>query len=306
MQKLLIFLLFLLPYTAFAKNSFEIKNPLIPNAEIIAGGPPKDGIPAINKPKFSKASVVEMTDSSRIIGVFYDGVAKAYPINILNWHELVNDSIGEKKFVVSYCPLCSTGIVFSTKVQGVALTFGVSGLLYNSDILLYDHQSLSLWSQLLEKAISGKHKGKKLTMLVSENTTWGKWRKEHPKTLVLSEDTGFARNYQQDPYAGYEKSRALFFQVSQQAPEIYHPKELVLGLKVNGKYKAYPFAELSKQGKNKFIDHWGEQKLTIYWDEENRTAKVENEQGKTIASVQAFWFAWYTFHPKTDLFQFQN
>lgn len=305
---ILCLLLFFEPLSIklFAKNGFVIQEPLIPNEEILAGGPPKDGIPAINHPKFDKAQDTKIKDNQRVLGVFYQDIAKAYPINILNWHELVNDSINKQKFVVSYCPLCGTGVVFSANIQKVktmTLTFGVSGLLYNSDVLLYDHQTESLWSQLLGKAISGKYKGTPLSILVSENTTWGKWKIEHPKSLILSEDTGFSRNYNRDPYAGYEKSRSIFFKVSHKAPEIYHPKELILGLEINGKFKAYPFVELSKQGKSEFVDNWNQQKLIIHWDEQNRAAKITNEKGKSIPSLQSFWFAWYTFHPKTALFQ---
>lgn len=303
MKNFLLLLLLFFPVILFAKNGFIIENPLIPNKEIFAGGPPKDGIPAINSPNFETAENAKLKDEQRVMGVFLEGTAKAYPINILNWHELVNDKIKNKKFVVSYCPLCGTGVVFSAEVQKELLSFGVSGLLYNSDVLLYDYQSESLWSQLLGKAISGKYKGKKLTLLVSENTTWGKWKKEHPQTLVLSENTGHSRDYTRDPYGNYQKNRTLYFQVSHKAPEIYHPKELVLGLEIDGKFKAYPFVELSKHNQKEFVDGWNGQKFTIYWDGQNKVAKIANAQGDFIPTVQSFWFAWFTFHPNTELFQ---
>ena len=126
-----------------------------------------------------------------------------------------------------------------------------------------------------------------------------RWKKLHPKSLVLSRDTGFKRDYERDPYQGYAKSRAIFFKVSNQAPEIYHPKEVVLGLEIKGKYKAYPFVELSKNGKEKFQDSFQNKKFTIHWDEKNRSAFIRDTKNKEIPSIQAFWFAWFTFHPKT-------
>ncbi len=297
---------FLLPLclSATTRNGFNLKNSSVPITEILAGGPPKDGIPAINNPKFTTAKKANfLKPEDRVIGIFYSGVAKAYPIRILNWHEIVNDEIKDNSFVVSFCPLCGTGVVFSAKIKEKKLTFGVSGLLYNSDVLLYDKQSESLWSQLLAEAVTGKFLSQKLTILPAEHTTWRRWKKLHPKTLVLSKDTGFQRNYDRDPYQGYAQSRAIFFRVSNQAPEIYHPKERVLGLEVKGKYKAYPFVELSKNGKEKFQDNFQNQKFTIRWDKKNRSAIITDSKGNPIPTIQAFWFAWFTFHPKTSLYQ---
>ena len=303
MKKIIFCCLFIfLPFFLFAKNGFIIDKPLVPSEEILVGGPPKDGIPAILKPKFISSKKTKLTEEDRILGVFFNGIAKAYPIRILNWHELVNDEIQGKKFVVSYCPLCGTGVIFASELGEDLFSFGVSGLLYNSDVLLYDHQTESLWSQLLGKSISGKHKGKKLTILVSENTTWRKWKKEYPRGLVLSEETGYNRDYDRDPYAGYEKSRTIYFRVSQKAPEIYHPKEMVLGVEIEGRFKAYPFIELSKQGKKTFVDKWNKKELIVHWDEKNRTAKITDKKENTIPTIQSFWFAWFTFYPRTDIF----
>lgn len=297
---------FLAPFSLAAsqKNGFVITDPLIPASEIFAGGPPKDGIPAIVTPKFVSAEKSQfLENNAKILGIVIDGVAKAYPIKILNWHEIVNDKIKNKSFVVSYCPLCGTGLIFETIVAGENLTFGVSGLLYNSDVLFYDHQSESLWSQLLTKAISGKFKGSKLKLLASEHTTWERWKNLYPNSLVLSTETGFNRDYTKNPYAGYDKSRTLYFKVSNQAPEIYHPKELVLGLEVNGKYKAYSFVELKKNNKHKFNDLFEGQNFVINWDEKHQTATITNSKGELVPTVQSFWFAWFAFHPETGLYQ---
>lgn len=150
---------------------------------------------------------------------------------------------GDQPVVITYCPLCGSGIAFDAAVKGKVKTFGVSGLLYNSDILLYDRETESLWSQLRYKAVSGPMEGEQLEVLNTTNTTWKAWKSKHPKTLVLSEDTGFNRNYESDPYPGYESSSDIYFAVSEK-DDRFHPKETVIGLEVNGKFKAYPFSEL--------------------------------------------------------------
>ena len=181
---------------AESKNGFDLSDSLIPAEKIKHGGPPKDGIPAIDNPKFIRADEVDfIKPKDRVIGVFRDGVAKAYPIRILNWHEVVNDTIGKHPIVVTYCPLCGTGMVFSTKTADGRMRFGVSGLLYNSDVLLYDRPTHSLWSQILGKAIAGPLKGLSIDMLPAAHTTWRDWKRRYPETLVLTTDTGFKRNY---------------------------------------------------------------------------------------------------------------
>ena len=142
-------------FTFIALCGFDTSRHSIPVDDIYDGGPGKDGIPAILHPKFISAEEADQTflkKSDRILGIVQNGQAKAYPIKILNWHEIVNDRIGGASIVVTYCPLCGTGMVFDTKVNGRELTFGVSGLLYQSDMLLYDHQTESLWSQIKSEA----------------------------------------------------------------------------------------------------------------------------------------------------------
>jgi len=137
-------------------NGFDVTDAIIPVKKIASGGPPRDGIPAINEAKFVNPAEAKFLDpDSRVLGVEIEGVAKAYPIAILNWHEIVNDRIGTQHLAVTYCPLCGTGMVFASNVGDTALVFGVSGLLYNSDVLLYDRNTESLWSQLMRKAVSG-------------------------------------------------------------------------------------------------------------------------------------------------------
>ena len=288
---------------AYSKNGFDLSESLIPPKDILQGGPPRDGIPSIEKPKFvaaSEADFIKPTD--RVIGITINGESRAYPINILNWHEIVNDEIKGVPVSVTYCPLCGTGLVYQSKMNGQVLKFGVSGLLYNSDVLLFDRQTETLWSQILSKAISGPMKGQKLAMIPSSQTSWASWLQKQPNTKVLSTDTGFSRDYRRSPYGDYDNNTQTYFPVSAQS-RAYHPKERVLGITLNGKYKAYPFVELGKLGTNTLKDNFEGQNLTINFDVANRDGEVLDANGRPLELVNSFWFAWYAFHQDTAVFK---
>lgn len=285
------------------KNGFVLDNGLIPSSQIFQGGPSKDGILAIDKPEFNNASDTDFMEADdRILGIEINGVAKAFPISILNWHEIVNDATDGHAYTITYCPLCGTGMAFNSDVDGQTLRFGVSGLLYNSDVLLYDRETESLWSQILAKAVTGKYKGVNLVMLPLSHTTWSDWKHRHPSSLVLSRNTGFKRNYDRDPYDGYERSSSLYFPVMNKAPGIYHPKEQVLGLAAGNSFKAYPFIELNKHGKSRFSDSLDGKTFILHWNEDEQTGHITNEEGALVPVIQAYWFAWYAFHPDTLVF----
>jgi len=283
-------------------NGFDLSGALVPASEIFQGGPPKDGIPSLDRPKFVAAGEAGfLMPAARVLGIVRGGVAKAYPIAILNWHEVVNDRFGPEPVVVTFCPLCGTGMAFRAELDGRALQFGVSGLLYNSDVLLYDRQTQSLWSQILARAISGTMKGRKLDPLVIAHTSWEDWRARHPETLVLSTATGHRRNYGRNPYLGYETSREILFPVAFRA-EGFHPKERVLGLEVDGKFKAYPFVELGKAN-GEVKDEIGGSNITVRFDARHQSATAMDAAGRELPAVTAFWFAWYAFHPDTEVFR---
>jgi len=272
--------------------------------QILHGGPPRDGIPALSDPKLVKpAQAGYLQPGDRVVGIELHGEARAYPIPILNWHEIVNDAIGAQRFAITYCPLCGTAVAFDASIDGAPTDFGVSGLLYNSDVLLYDRATESLWSQILGKSIAGVRVGKTLTPIPVSHTTWRDWQEKHPDTLVLSEDTGHFRDYSRDPYAGYEQSRYTYFAVNHEAPDNYHPKEIVVGLGVDEIYKAYPFIELDKQGKQRFSDSLNGRSFNFDWDSENRSITITDDTGSAVAAIQGFWFAWFAFHPDTQVFK---
>jgi len=286
---------------AGATNGFDLSGALVPVTQIRHGGPPRDGIPAIDHPRFVSAAGADfLKGSDRVLGLDLHGRQKAYPVRVLNYHEIVNDRIDHTAVVVSYCPLCGTGMAFLAGRNGEDFDFGVSGLLYNSDVLLYDRQTESLWSQLRKQAISGPLKGQHLQQIPLEHTSWSDWRVRFPLTRVLSLDTGYRRDYSRSPYAGYAESRHLMFGVAH-LDRRFHPKEQVLGVELNGASKAYPFSVLSR-GPAQVTDQVGGQAIRIVFDAAHQSGRVYAGD-KLIPSTTGFWFAWAAFYPDTAVYQ---
>jgi len=278
-------------------NGFDLSETLVPREAILRGGPPRDGIPALTDPKFVPAERSGLEPQDRVVGVKLSGAAKAYPIRILNWHEVVNDAVAGRRIVVTYCPLCGTAMVFDAEAGGSRRAFGVSGLLYNSDVLLYDRETESLWSQVMRKAVAGPAKGTPLAQIPARHTTWREWRHENPETTVLSFETGFVRDYRRDPYAGYDSNEATFFPVDHSDRRL-PAKEWVLGLTVGGMAKAYPLRACPANG---FEDRVGGRVVSVRCDPKERSGFVVDKGGVELPSTQAYWFAWSAFHPYTEL-----
>lgn len=285
------------------KNGFVLKELSIPINEIKGGGPKKDGIPSIDTPKYLTVSEAEyLNNNDYVLGIELNGIAKAWPIRILNWHEIVNDTIYDTSICVTFCPLCGSGMIFSTNSKdSKPLSFGVSGLLYNSDMLLYDRTTGSLWSQIKQEAISGDLVGEKLTLLPSQLTTWKDWKTQYPSTLVLSNRTGFNRDYSRTPYEGYDTSNKLFFPVNQENNELDR-KEKVVGIQLGDTFKAYPLSILKKK-KNIIEDVIEGNKIIIKLNKSENSATITDNNGQLIPSTTLFWFAWYAFHPDTEVYE---
>lgn len=177
---------------------------LIPKQGVIDGGPGKDGIPSIDRPQFTKASDVGfLTPQDLVLGINMNGDIRAYPHPILDWHEIVNDKIDNTPVAITYCPLTGTGIAWNRTVNGQETTFGVSGLLYNSNLIPYDRRTDSNWSQMLLKGVFGENKGVEITTYPLVETTWATWLKLYPDSKVLNRNTGFQRNYSAYPYGPF-------------------------------------------------------------------------------------------------------
>ena len=284
-------------------NGFDVSNASIPLDDILSGGPGRDGIPALMEPSFVDAADVDyLRDGDMVVGIAREGVARAYPLRIIVWHEIVNDIVAGKPLAITYCPLCGTCMVFDREYDDTILSFGVSGLLYQSDMLMYDHQTESLWSQLKMESVSGELAGKTLTWLPSHETTWKAWRELHPDTQVLSIDTGYRRRYGDTAYASYKKSDRTFFPVPVTRKEL-GIKEWVVGIIVNGEAKAYPIEVLKDFDSKPLSDTVGGQEVEISYDVEGRRATAQlAESGEPLPNVKVYWFAWQAFYPQTSLF----
>jgi hypothetical protein len=282
-------------------NGFDLTDATIPVREIVDGGPGRNGIPAINRPRLIAAgNAVFLDPTDRVLGVSVNHVHRAYPIRILNYHEIVNDVIDDVPVVITYCPLCGSGMAFLGEINDRRLIFGVSGLLYNNDVLLYDLQTESLWSQIKSAAVTGPMTGTRLETIPLAHTTWRDWLARHPDSTVLSTETGFRRDYEKDPYPDYRDSAQLYFPVAAKSRK-YPQKSMVMGLELNESYKAYPF-DVLERGPAEFTDRFAGKDLRVRYDDENKTAKILTSDGTELPTLIAFWFAWYAFHPGTEIY----
>jgi len=288
-------------------NNFDVSNATIPIEEIRRGGPPRDGIPSIDEPKFVSVSDADfLLDGDQVFGFAEKGDVRAYPLRILVWHEIVNDTVGGRPVAVTYCPLCGTCMVFDRRSNEGELTFGVSGLLYNSDVLMYDRETESLWSQLMMEAVAGPQAGQKMRWLASEQMTWAAWKERYPDSKVLSRESGNGRNYLSSPYAGYELKESTMFPFAAHRDDLRN-KEWVVGVVVEGLPKAYPIKELELLGAAPLEDTLGGIALTVTYDKEKEWATVtQSATGVPIPSVRSFWFAWQAFYPRTELYKAPN
>jgi hypothetical protein len=287
--------------TAQTLLGFDLSEADIPVKEIRRGGPPPDGIPSIDDPKFTPVSDVDYLEpEDTIIAFEKNGVARAYPFRILIWHEIVNHTVADRPIAVVYCPLCGTAMVFDRRYGDKTLEFGVSGLLYNSDVLMFDRQTSSLWSQLGLKSVAGEFVGTDLKWLPSEQTTWAAWRATHPDGEVLNTNTGHRRNYRDLPYASYFASRGTMFPYERNRDEL-KPKEWVAGIRVDGIAKAYPIDAMPP---GKWIDDQvGDTQLRVRYSKQNEHFEAETTGGEPLSIVQAYWFAWQAFYPETEFHQ---
>jgi hypothetical protein len=275
--------------------AFDLSRHIVPPDEIMGGGPTKDGIPALTNPKFVRAREADfLADNEQVLGLAHGGEAKAYPLRIMNWHEIVDDKVGGEPLAVTYCPLTASPVVFDRRIHGREVVFGVSGLLYQSNLLMYDRATESLWSQLGGQAVAGSMARTRLSSVPSELTTWGRWRALHPDTLVLSLDTGVARDYTRDPYEDYEASESVMFPVSH--PDARLPtKEPVLGIARNKDSLAIVLSALPQSPVTVEV---GGNRLVVHYDSASNTTEVVVGLN-AIPAVRTYWFAWASFHPET-------
>jgi hypothetical protein len=222
----------------------------VPLEEIASGGPPKDGIPAIDDPRFVSPEAADrwLGPTEPVIVVEHDGVVKVYPFQILIWHEIVNDVVGGRPLVITFCPLCNTALVFERRVGERVLDFGTTGRLRYSDLIMYDRQTETWWQQASGQAIVGEQVGAELEFFPARTFSWERARSLHPRALVLSRETGYRRDYGASPYAGYDSQKGPigpFFNAP--VDRRFQAMERVVALELGDGWAA-PFSELSEVG----------------------------------------------------------
>lgn len=232
--------------------------------EIISGGVPRDGIPPIDNPAFEsiEAASAWLQPQSPVIAVELNGVARAYPLAILTWHEIVNDTLGETPVAVTFCPLCNSAVVYVRQVDGVTLRFGVSGLLRNSDLVMWDDVTQSWWQQLTGEAIVGSYVGTTLEALPALVVGFGEFVAQYPAGEVLAIPTGVSRSYGSNPYTLYDSNEAPFLFRGEPDERLF-AVERVLGAVIAGEAVAYPFPLLAEQ--RVVNDTVGGQAVVVFW-----------------------------------------
>ena len=264
--------------------------------DLLNGGPSKDGIPSIDNPKFDTAQTTPFSNDELVIGVVINSEVKAYPLGIVNWHELVNDTIGGVNVSVSYCPLCDTIVAFERNNT----TYGVSGKLYQSCLVMYDRADDTLYSQPWAMGIVGANVNRNLPRIPAIKTTLGAWLEQYPDSKILSTDTGHYRNYQRYPYGSYYTDEEIIFPVRNQNSRTLHPKAIVTYVwEADNKTpnnifsgSSYEFShEELKQIGEKVVDFNG-RKIRGRWDSKLSTVVVEEMDGTIVASSTAFAFVY--------------
>jgi hypothetical protein len=286
------------PRTDFTRHSVDL-------TEILSGGPPKDGIPAVDEPTFRPArEETAIGDREPVLTVELGGEVRAYPIRYLMWHEIANDTIGGVPVAVTFCPLCNTAMVFDRRVQGRTLDFGVSGKLRASDMVMYDRQTESWWQQALGEGIVGELTGARLTQLPAMMESWAQFRARHPDGLVMAQP-GWPRQYGANPYAGYDSLDRPFLYDGEDPPHGISPLARVVRVGT----RAWPLDRLRQAGRLEeagVVLTWEEGQASaldsgsIAQGQEVGTVRVTDAQGRPVVHDMPFAFAFHAFHPQGD------
>lgn len=260
----------------------------------------KDCIRSIDEPKYVDVSSASsyLADDDLVLALSWNGENRAWPVRIMDQHEIVNDVIGGTPIAITWCPLCGSAIGVLRTIDGEVTEFGVSGLLYNSDLVFYDRRTKTLWDQIGARGIVGPLTGRRLEMVPVTMARWGQWRRAHPDTEVLSPDTGYFRDYTADPYASYRESNRLMFPVARKSSKI-RPKSVVFGFDLNGEKIAFTESALDETGT---IEHeFNGRTLTVTRAADGSVRLSDSGSDTVYTPVRLYWFAWYTFHPDTEL-----
>ncbi len=272
------------PKTDFTKHS-------VPYSEILPGGPPRDGIPAIDRPQFVPVAEADawLDDREPVLVVQVGEDVRAYPIQILIWHEIVNDVVGGKPLVITYCPLCNTGIAFERTVNGQVLDFGTTGRLRYSNLIMYDRQTESWWQQATGEAIVGTFTGTRLRFYPSRMMAWAQFREAYPHGRVLSRETGYVRDYGRNPYIGYDRTTEPFLYRGPRIKEALPLLARVYTIATEAEAVAYPYDVVRKFGV--INDRVAGQPVVLFWAPgvASPLDAARIDQGREVGTVLAYW-----------------
>jgi hypothetical protein len=293
----------------------DFKHTLVPLSEFQSGGPGKDGIPALTRPRFASVDETRyLKPQEPVIALDVHGDVRAYPLQILVWHEIVDDDVGGVPVAVTFCPLCNTALVFERRVRGRTLVFGTTGNLRNSDLVMYDRQTESWWQQFGGRALVGEYAGVQLRQLPARIVSWAQFRQEHARGRVLTRDTGYSRPYGQNPYAGYDDaSSPPFFPTAHSGDNRLEPKERVVFVRSGGESVAVPFSTLRRRPR--LVVTVGGRRLEIRYRSGVASALDRSsvaggrdvgaaevlENGRPVPFEEPFWFAVAAFDPRVRI-----
>lgn len=279
-------------------NGFDLSNAVVPRESIREGGPARDRIRSVDAPEFAPPPEAAWCPPPvPVIGMSLDGVAHAYPVHVLEYHQVVNDQLGDVPVVVAYDPLTGIPRGYRSTVDGRVLHFGVSGLLYHGQFLLYDRETESLWAQYEGRAVAGPMAGKRLVPVEVRQEQMGIWFQRHNDTTVLKLPEPDRIDYRQSPYELYWVSDSIPFEVDAR-DDRYHPKEVVVGVEVDGKTRAYLGSILTAEG-GRIVDDFEGRRIRIAYDSESGTFLWEVPDDVKV--TEGYWFAWKAFHPDTEI-----
>ncbi len=287
------------PVTDFENRSIELD-------EILSGGPPKDGIPSIDDPVFAPAAEIDdLPDMEPVISVGVEGEARAYPLRILMWHEIVNDTVNGVPLTITFCPLCNTGIVFEREIDGVVYDFGTTGKLRNSDLVMYDRQTESWWQQFLGLAIVGDMNGIRLTPYPSRLESFARFKERYPDGMIQIPNNEGDRQYGSNPYAGYDSRDAPYAFFKGDLPENVPPLSRVIRvddqawalelIRSQGRIEDGDLVITWEPGQASALD---EREIASSVDVGNIVVQRQTEQGLIDAVYTVdFAFAFFAFYP---------
>jgi len=305
-----------------ATYGFDLSTCLVPPDLLVGSGLPKDGLPVLDDPPVLTATQCDalnrelrghyLVSADRVIGVRIAGHARAYPLRVLNWHEIVNDTVGGVPVAVTYSPLCDSVVVFHRRINGETVRFGFSGLLYNSNLVMYDRRPAprgeSLWSQLQCRAVAGPAAAdaRRLQVLPAALVHWSDWRARHPDTEVLEPDLDRIKRYKRNPYGSYYGSQSLRFPVRPPPPENGPlPKAPLVVVGAGGSRRAFLLDTIAGQAGPDGV--WntsvGGQPVVFTYRDAPPTVLLQPQPASTESweVMHSFWFAWHATHPDADV-----